>query len=191
MNSILELKYFEDETIDLAKIANLDSLEFINCDFVSCDIAKRSIRNTKFIECRFEKCNLANVAISGASFRDVTFKSCKILGVNWSSVNSSSELSFFDSLMDLCVFQGLDIRNMNVIDCSFKDGDFSQSNLAGAVFKNTNLNNTIFNGSDLSEADFREAYGYYIDPSFTKVKKAKFSMPEAMVLFKALEVEVS
>ncbi len=51
---------------------------------------------------------------------------------------------------------------------------------AGARFSTTNL----------SKADFRGATNYSIRPDNNKLKKAKFSLPEATLLLYGLDIEL-
>ncbi len=185
-----EKNYFENEIIELKEISNTEFSEFINCDFNSLNFSEMSFKNSKFIECRFKKCNLTNSSFTGTAFREVSFEGCKLLGINWSDTTSSSLLSFSDSILDLCVFQSLDMRGLKAINCSIKDAHFSQSKLQNSYFFNTNLEGTTFSQCDFSNSDFRGSKGYFIDPSFNCIKDARFSMPEAMVFFEALKINV-
>jgi uncharacterized protein YjbI with pentapeptide repeats len=76
------------------------------------------------------------------------------------------------------------------VDSSARDVEFSQAILAKASFGETSLSGASFNGADLTDADFRTAKGYSIHPLHTKVKGARFSYPEALVLLSALGVRV-
>lgn len=169
---------------------NFEEKEFIGCIFSSLDLTSVSFRNSKLIECKFEKCNLSNANFSTVALRDVEFVDCKLLGINWSVVQSSFQLSFLRSVLSLCVFQGLDLCSSKFIDCDLKEADFSDSKLMNANFSGSNLINSIFNNSNLSKADLRGALNYYLEPEYTKIKNAKFSMPEAMNLFKGLGIIV-
>lgn len=186
----MENNYFENEIIDLTVVDDFEGKEFVACDFKSLNLSEKSLKNTLFIECRFSKCDLSNALLQGVRFRDVSFVDCKIMGVNFSVVSLSEDLSFTDSMLDFSVFQGLDLRNFKAIDCSINDGDFAASNLEGAVFRGSRLRNTSFNECNLKKSDFTDASDYFIDPQFTRIEKAKFSMPDAMVFFEALDINV-
>lgn len=187
----METSYFEDETIDLSLVSDYECKEFIGCDFSALDLSEKSFKDTLFNECIFTKCDLSNISLSGARFRDVTFNDCKILGVDFTQVSLSEDLSFAESVLDFAVFQGLDIRNLKMINCSVNDADFAGSNLVGSNFSGTCLKNTSFNDCDLSKANFTDASDYFIDPKFTRIDKAKFSLPEAMVFFEALNIDIA
>ncbi|MBS0627616.1 MAG: pentapeptide repeat-containing protein, partial [Verrucomicrobia bacterium] len=58
-------------------------------------------------------------------------------------------------------------------------------------FKDTDLLGTIFHNSDLSKADFSGSENYEIDVRLNKVKKARFSLPEALGLLRGFDIEVT
>lgn len=133
---------------------------------------------------------MSNIILLGSTLRDVIFKDSKVVGVNFSSCNRLSQLAFSDCLLDLSVFQGLEIPNFKAQNSSLKEVDLSEGKFPGASFCGSNLKNALFNASDLSGSDFRNAINYFLDPRFTRIKKSKFSMPEAMSLLNALEIIV-
>ena len=57
-----------------------------------------------------------------------------------------------------------------------KEVSFAGADLTKSVFENANLDNAIFNDTQLKEADFTTAYNYKIDPEFNPMKKAKFAI---------------
>lgn len=70
------------------------------------------------------------------------------------------------------------------------DCHFTNTNLIGADFGEVNLSGTIFHKCDLSMADFTTAIQYDIDPQTNKIKKAKFSLPEALGLLRCFDVMI-
>jgi uncharacterized protein YjbI with pentapeptide repeats len=56
-----------------------------------------------------------------------------------------------------------------------KEVNFIGATLSNSVFENCNLDNAVFNDTQLAGADFTSAYNYKIDPEFNPMKKAKFS----------------
>ena len=68
--------------------------------------------------------------------------------------------------------------------------DFSDCNLTEADFAGTDLESARFSNCDLTLANFKEARNYYIDIQHNKVKKTKFSLPEALRLLDAFDIEV-
>lgn len=182
--------YYENERIDLAELETCEGVEFVECEFTGQDFQGASLKGAKFIECSFEKCNLSNCSLTGTSLRDVTFKGSKLLGLNFTICTTLNELSFEDCLMDLCIFQSLKLKGTRFVQCSLKGADFSEADLSKSFLNQSNLAETLFNNADLREADLREAVNFYIEPEWTKIKGARFSMPEAMTLFKGLGIIV-
>lgn len=184
MNTIEE-ETFTSKNIE---VSELSGNEFQNCRFEGLDLSDSSLKGSKFLDCVFLKCNLSNASLLGVSFRETRFESSKMMGVNFTSCNGLSDISFTESVLDFSVFQGLEVLNFSAEDSSFKEADLSGAKLLGASFRKCNLHNANLNGSDLRGADFRDAINYQINPEYTKVKKAKFSMPEAMGLLSGFEV---
>lgn len=78
-------------------------------------------------------------------------------------------------------------------DISFKESKiheayFSNTILNGASFADSDLLGTIFHNCDLCKADFSTASRYSIDPQTNKIKKAKFSLPEAVGLLQGFDI---
>ena len=69
------------------------------------------------------------------------------------------------------------------MDVDFREADLSQADFAG-----TDLSDSLFLATDLTEADLSRACNYRIDPSQNAVKKAKFSLSEAMSLLYSLDI---
>ena len=74
------------------------------------------------------------------------------------------------------------------LDCRLSECYFNHTQLKNADFSGSSLNGTRFHDCDLSEADFTKASEYFIDPAANKIRKAKFSLPEAIGLLKGLEI---
>lgn len=180
------VKYYEDEEILLEKVDSFENSEFVGCSFKGLDLQGHTFKNSKFLECRFEACNLSNVEILNSVFRDVEFFNSKLVGLNYSSTNAISQLSYKKSCLNFSIFQELNLENIIIEDCIAREIDFSYSNLKKSSFKSSDLLNCIFNNVDLTSADFSGAFSYEIDPTITKIKNAKFSLPEALSLLNSL-----
>jgi uncharacterized protein YjbI with pentapeptide repeats len=74
--------------------------------------------------------------------------------------------------------------------CKLKECYFNDTCLIEADFRETDLLGTLFHNSDLSKADFSGSKNYQIDVRTNKVKKAKFSFPEAIGLLQGFEIEI-
>ena len=60
-----------------------------------------------------------------------------------------------------------------------------------ANFKGVELHETEFYQCDLRKADFRDATGYKVDILGSRLKDAKFSLPEAVNLLADLKIKLS
>jgi len=58
--------------------------------------------------------------------------------------------------------------------------DFSNCDFEGAIFDNT----------DLSESNFKQAVNYSINPGKNKLKKTIFSMPDVVGLLNNLDIKI-
>lgn len=186
-------KYFEDKKFNMDSIEGLEifsSCEFVECEFSNIDFSNQKFNYTKFLECKFENCNLSNVEVIATSFREVSFQGCKMVGLNFSSSHSVFQTNFDGCALDYTVMQNLDLSNIKITKCSLKEADFSGCKLTGSSFEGSHLAGAIFTDADLTESDLRGATSYFIDPKYTQIKKAKFSMPEAMSLFSSLDILV-
>ncbi len=68
------------------------------------------------------------------------------------------------------------IRKTLFKDCSVKEVDFSETDLADSSFINCDLTRSFFQHSILEKADFRSALNYSIDPELNRIKKARFAV---------------
>ena len=187
----MQENYIVEKTFSSLDGLNFENIEYMDCCFEGLDLTSFNFKNSKFIECKFRNCNLSNSIFLNTTFRDVKFQECKLLGINWSSCQIISNLDIRDSILDYSVFQDLNLSHSTFKKSSLKDVDFSSSKLSNSDFSSSNLRASSFTGSDLSKCDFRNAVEYNINPSYSKIKKAKFSMPEAMILLQHLDVIIN
>lgn len=71
-----------------------------------------------------------------------------------------------------------------------KEVSFIGTNLTNSSFENCNLDNAIFNDTQLAGADFRTAYNYKIDPEFNPMRKAKFSTQGIVGLLDKYDIKI-
>jgi fluoroquinolone resistance protein len=191
LNILISMNNYDDQNFDeqaFGKLIPLTPSEFINCTFSYIDFTNSNLTLCKFIECQFTNCNLSNVSLKNSVFRDTHFNACKLLGLNWAEAQTISSPTFSESVLDYAVFQSLSLIGVSFKNCSMKEVDFYEANLSKSNFTDSVLSQASFNKANLSQADFRGALDYFIDPGETNIKKAKFSMPEALALLQALEV---
>ena len=173
----------------------LSHKEFDNCVFKDCDFSNGSFAHCKFIECEFVNCNLSLLKPKYSRFMDVVFTGCKLIGVDWTTAHWSNmslpaPIAFYQCVVNDSSFYGLYLAELRLEECKvhdadFREGDFHESNFAGCDFLNS-----VFNGSNLSRANFEDAENYYIDLNVTNIKQAKFSRHEAVNLLSSLDIEL-
>ena len=82
------------------------------------------------------------------------------------------------------------MKNATFNGSKLKECYFTNTCLNGADFGSVDLSGTLFHNCDLCKADFSSAINYTIDPQTNKIKKAKFSLPEAMGLLRSFEIDI-
>jgi fluoroquinolone resistance protein len=82
------------------------------------------------------------------------------------------------------------MKNISFNGSHLKESHFTNTSLIGADFTDADLSGTIFHNCDLCKADFSSARRYDIDPQTNKIKKAKFSLPEAVGLLRGFDIMI-
>lgn len=174
------------------KAENFKSLEdsfFETCSFINCHFSESILRNAKFCSCSFISSNLSMPKLDGCRFQDVQFVDCKIVGVDFFKCEKSFfSPSFKNCLLQYCNFSDLNMKNISFTGSKLHESHFSHTILNGADFTEVDLLRTVFHNCDLSHANFSSAKNYDIDPRVNKMKKAKFSLPEAVGLLRGFEI---
>lgn len=168
---------------------NLDNWVFNYCSFISCDFSESILRNTKFCGCSLTNCNLCLPKLEGCRFQDVQFDECKIIGADFYKCDKTFfSPSFKKCLLQYCNFSDLFMKNTSFNGSKIQESHFTHTLLNGADFNDTDLSGTIFHNCDLCKSDFSSATKYTIDPQTNKIKKAKFSLPEAVGLLSGFDI---
>lgn len=172
---------------------DLRDLIFEECTFRDSTFQQADFSRSRFINCTFERCNLSVLRVMETAFAGVRILDSKASGINWTETAQNrgglaSPPEFSATVLDGSVFQGMDLEDATMKDCRAVDVDFSSASLRGADLKGTDFHGARFNGTDLSTADLRGAVNYSIDIEFNTIKKARFSLPEAVALLKNLDI---
>ncbi|OGS06413.1 MAG: hypothetical protein A2270_06920 [Elusimicrobia bacterium RIFOXYA12_FULL_51_18] len=183
---------FEGLTLKGAAIA---SKQFYGCVFKNCDLTEAAFISCKFSDCKFISCNLSLIKVKGSSFSSVEFKDSKLVGVNWTTaywprVKLPGSLQFVNCVISDSNFLGLSLRDTCVTKCLAKGADFRSADLSRANLSHTDFTDSLFGGTNLTDADFTQAKNYAMRISDNQVKGAKFSMPEAMALLHYLGIKI-
>ncbi len=164
---------------------------FMACEFHNCNFTESTLWNAKFVNCVFKGCNISLVKMDGCRFQDVRFIDCKLVGADFFKCDKPFfSVQFTHSILHYCNFSDLNLKGISFAECKLKECHFTNSGLVGASFKDSDLLGTIFHNSDLSKADFSSAINYDIDPQTNKIKKAKFSLPEAAALLRGFDIHL-
>jgi uncharacterized protein YjbI with pentapeptide repeats len=136
------------------------------------------------------------VKVPNARFIDTAFKSCKLLGIDWTTAGDTTvsrlffSVRFNECILNYDVFFGMPLKRTKFIGCEIHEVDFREADLSEAVCTASDFAGSKFRDTNLAKADFRNATNYVIDPTVNVVKKARFSLPEAVSLLKGFDVRV-
>lgn len=184
-NDVFDEMHFRDLHLEGIEISYK---EFCNCNFEGCKFSESLFRECQFEDCNFKNCDLSLIKVSNSSLLDIVFEDTKILGVNWTDANSPLSMKFNSCVISHSVFTKLSLRKINIVNCYARDVDFAEADLTQANFKQTDLLNARFLNTNLTHADFTEAKCYSVNPNLNKLKKTKFSLPEAISLLSSFDI---
>ncbi len=169
--------------------------KFDACTFEHCSFQETVFQSCRFNDCTFTDCDLRLARVPGSSFRNVMFERSNVTGVNWADGSWAksgllNSIGFRDCDISYATFIGLDLKKLVLTHCVAKDVEFSDANLTQADCTETDFFESRFVHTNLTEADFTHARNYAIDPMLNTLKKAKFSLPEAIALLRSLNIEL-
>ena len=195
MNSIIEKQEYYDQIIEKVHLEQDEILRgnYTDCIFVQCSFEAVVLNNCRFSSCIFQECNLNLAQIAKCSFPSTRFEKSKLMGINWTQGDWSTSgfgnlVGFFDCVISHSTFIGLELKRIQMKNCIANEVDFRDADLSYVDFGGTDLARSIFGNTNLTKADLSQARNYAIDPSNNILKKAKFSMPEAMALLYSMDI---
>jgi uncharacterized protein YjbI with pentapeptide repeats len=125
------------------------------------------------------------------AFQEAEFSDCKLTGVRFDDCNPFLlAMHFSHCILNLASFYQLKLNGARMLHCNLQEADFTEAELKSANFEGSQLHGTVFYYSTLEKADFRNAFGYIINPSNNKVKGAKFSRDGLDGLLKEYGIKV-
>ncbi|MGI8549249.1 MAG: pentapeptide repeat-containing protein [Dehalococcoidia bacterium] len=172
------------------------SIEFDACMFERCAFSECSFYRCTFLNCQFKNCDLSLIQVPNARFNSVHFKQSKLVGIDWTKAGTSKadrllmSVSFDECVLDYGSFLGLHLREMQLVNCSAREVDFSGADLTGATCAGTDFSASTFLHTNLEKADFGGARNYTIDPTANRIKGAKFTLPEALSLLRSFDIRI-
>jgi fluoroquinolone resistance protein len=159
------------------KLEEMPGNEFEDCTFIDCNLADGDWSGYFLTDCRFVDCNLSTIKVNKSNLRSVDFVNCKAIGVDFSQcLTSLFSVSFEKCCLDYSIFIKCRLRKTKFTGCLVREADFTDADMTGAQLDGCDLKNTIFNRTNLSQADLRTAYNYSINLETNTAKKAKFSL---------------
>jgi fluoroquinolone resistance protein len=200
----LELTY--DDNIDLKDSDNHDSQTyklinfnqyditghtFENCIFQSCHFNEMSLAKAGFFSCKFINSEIVLTKIEQATLNSVVFIDSKIMGLIFADCNKFGfSIQFENCLIDNTVYYLNNFKKGKFINCHIRNTDFTECDMREIDFSNSKFEKTSFKKCNLEKADFRTSSNYGIDPFDNRIKKAKFSLPEAESFLGFLGIEI-
>jgi fluoroquinolone resistance protein len=195
-DDLYEEQVFKNAAWDQQELAGI---MFQQCRFSNCSFKEAILCSCRFQHCTFEKCDLSLVKVDKSIFSNTRFDNSKLVGVAWTSASWAKKeiqrlqrsIDFTRCVLNYSTFMGLTLEKMTLRQCTAKEVDFSQANLKQADCTFTDFEKSLFLHTDLSAADLRGASNYAINPLANTLKKAKFSLPEALALLDSMDIEIS
>ena len=189
----MAIQYIEDQVFEKVDFTTTGLVkgEYDSCRFIGCDFSNIDLLGVDFASCVFEGSNLSMVKPIKTAFRDVRFLSCKILGVHFETCNSFLfSVSFDKCILDLSSFCKLKMKKTRITQSSLHEVDFTETDLSEGAFDGSDFSRAIFENTNLGKADFRSSFGFSIDPSRNRMKKAKFSMEGVVGLLDKYDIVI-
>ena len=174
-----------------------EDCDFTDCVFVDCSFTKCELDHTTLNECKFVRCEITGLRSTHSSVQSLDFEDCRLNEIEWAPLMSNG--AFPDPIHTLkeCSLKYNTFTEMNFNRFDFSDGNeivgsmFAKCEMQLANFKGVELHETEFYQCDLRKADFRDAAGYRVDILGSRLKDAKFSLPEAVNLLADLKIKLS
>ena len=155
-------------------------MQFIEVVFATC----------RFLDCIFDGCTLSAVQLPGSSFPGARFIRSKVIGVDWSKAKRSNlgTLEFTECELNYSSFAQLSMKKLKLKQCRCREVDFVEADLTDGDFGGTDFEMSRFFKTNLTNVNFRKASHYSIDVRNNTIKKAQFSLPEAVSLLQSLDI---
>jgi uncharacterized protein YjbI with pentapeptide repeats len=154
---------------------DLRGARFEACTFKNVNWAEKNLRQARFEDCTFEDCDWSNARVLGVGLQGVQMKGCKLVGVRFEMCNPLGlELRLESCNCESASFLGMDLRGVKWKGGKAHQADFTEANAEGVCFDEVALDNAVFDRTNLSEADFRTATGWRIDPTRNRLNAARF-----------------
>jgi fluoroquinolone resistance protein len=183
--------YFQEKFSKLALTKEVIPYRtFEECEFASCSFVDCRFEKCKFLNCKFTDCILSAVIPMDCRISDLKFLRCKVIGMDWTKTQKVEGLDFSECQLNYSNFKLVKLPKMRMVRCEAREVEFIEADLSEGDFKNTDFEKSRFFKTNLTGADFKDARNYSIDVKNNIIKKARFSLPEAMSLLDGLEIKL-
>ncbi|RYE30829.1 MAG: pentapeptide repeat-containing protein [Sphingobacteriales bacterium] len=157
---------------DLLKIS-----VFEDCTFSDCNLEGIDLSGKEFQDCTFNVCNLSLAKLSRTALRGVQFNRCKLIGLRFDQCNAFLlDINFEESKLDHSSFYGLKIKRIRYRHCSLREVDFTSADISDGTIEGCDLQDAVFERSNLERLDLRESVNIRIDPEINNLYQAKISL---------------
>lgn len=163
---IISHQDFSSKKMELDEYTNY---EFENCVFTD-------ISNIGFSQCVFTSCNFSNCKLRNSKLQNVTFKNCKLIGVNfYQAKDFAFEIHLENCLCDYASFDSKKLNSSTFKHCKMHEVNFTSSDLSKCRFLECDVQEAIFNNTNLSGVDLTSLQNFSIDPEVNTIKFAKIN----------------
>lgn len=182
---------YENAAFEKISAANLPltGKTFISCSFRGCDFSGSDFSSSSFDDCVFTECNFTGTDITGARLQKAVFRESKMMGIDFSAADPfAMDIAFTGCVIDSCGFCDMKLKKTPFTGCEIIATDFFGTDLTGADFSRAAFRDAGFDKTVLCGADFTDAKGYAINPAANSLRKAKFSLPDAVALLEMMGI---
>jgi uncharacterized protein YjbI with pentapeptide repeats len=183
--------FYKEKFVDLQlSQETVQAKEFENCVFTRCACIEVVFAQCRFLDCVFENCTLSAVQIPESAFTNVRFNRSKVIGVDWSRARAANPgpLAFTACELNYSSFSIVKLKQLILHACRCREVDFTQADLTNGDFEGSDFEGSRFFKTNLTNVNFRKATHYQIDVLNNTIKKAQFSLPEAVALLQSLDI---
>ena len=188
----MEKKKYYKHKFNLLSLSDkvVKNREFENCVFQKCSFINVIFKNCSFIKCAFKETRLSAIKPKDSCVIDISFNDSKVEGFDFTIASEVRNINFENCILKFSNFSMLKLNkikilNSDVTECAFKETDLRESRLTKNDFEGS-----LFFKCDLKKADFTDSVNYWIDIRECNVDKAKFNLPGAIGLLRAVGIKI-
>lgn len=152
---------------------------FESCEFIGLrPTPGEHLRLTglRFEDCTFRDCDLSGATLGEAAFQDCTFEECKLSGLRWDEVRALNfACSWLRCNLSFSVFSGRDLMKCEFNGSNLREADLERTVCNGLVFDGCDLTGAQWSEASCLKSDFRGAVGLSMDPARVRLRGARFT----------------